>query len=239
MGKIFVGTSGWAYASWKPRFYPAKLGSAKFLSHYAERLNSVEVNYTFGKIVGPELMQKWIDATPDGFLFAVKAHMQITHRKRLRGAEKVCEQFFSSIEPLRRAGKLGPILFQLPPNFKFDLARLQEFLATLPRGLRIAFEFRHESWFVEEAYGALRDASVGLCLAESEKIVTPQVQTTDFHYVRLRKPRYSAKGVTERVRGLADTGDVFAYFKHEDSPKCVLNAKAVLADMRGGVANRA
>lgn len=231
MRNVYVGTSGWAYATWKPRFYPAKLGATKFLSHYAERLNSVEVNYTFGKFVRPEPMQRWIDATPDGFLFAVKAHMQITHRKRLCGAESLCEQFFASIEPLRKAKRLGPVLFQLPPNFKFDAGRLRGFLAALPRELWIAFEFRHESWFVEETYSALRNASAALCLAESEKIATPNVQTAAFHYVRLRKPRYSATHVTERVRGLADTGDVFAYFKHEDSPKCVLNARAVLANL--------
>jgi uncharacterized protein YecE (DUF72 family) len=234
MGNVYVGTSGWAYATWKPRFYPAKLGATKFLSHYAERLNSVEVNYTFGKMVSAETMQKWVDTTPDGFLFAVKAHMQITHRKRLRGTEAVCEQFFGSIEALRKAKKLGPVLFQLPPNFKFDAGRLRGFLATLPPEVRVAFEFRHESWFVEDTYSALRDASVALCLAESEKIVTPNVQTAAFHYVRLRKPRYSATKVAQRVRGLASTGDVFAYFKHEDSPKCPLNAKAVLAEMMSG-----
>jgi uncharacterized protein YecE (DUF72 family) len=230
MGNVYVGTSGWAYATWKPRFYPAKLGATKFLSHYAERLNSVEVNYTFGKMVGAATMQKWVDTTPNGFLFAVKAHMQITHRKRLRGTEALCEQFFASIEALGRAQKLGPVLFQLPPNFKFDAARLRGFLATLPRELRVAFEFRHESWFVEDTYSALRDASAALCLAESEKIVTPNVQTAAFHYVRLRKPRYSATNVAQRLGGLASTGDVFAYFKHEDSPKCALNANRVLAE---------
>ncbi len=228
MGKTFVGTSGWAYATWKPRFYSAKLGSAKFLQHYATRLNSVEVNYTFGKTVGADVMQKWIDATPDGFSFAVKAHMQITHRKRLRGAEKHCQDFFRSLEPLQSAKKLGPILFQLPPNFKIDLPRLRDFLAALPAGLRSAFEFRHESWFVKDTYAALRDAKVALCVAESEKIVTPQVQTANFHYLRLRKPRVSAAKVADRVRALAQTGDVFAYFKHEDSPACALKARALL-----------
>jgi uncharacterized protein YecE (DUF72 family) len=230
MGKIYAGTSGWAYATWKPEFYPAKLGAARFLNYYAGRLNSLEVNYTFSKDASAELLRGWAEDTPTDFVFAVKAHRRITHIKRLRAeAVKLTADFLDSLEPLRKAKKLGPVLFQLPPNFKCDVGRLREFLADLPRGLRAAFEFRHESWFVEEVYAALRQAGAALCHAESEKIVTPNVATADFHYLRLRKERYSAKSVAQKVRRLAHSGDVFVYFKHEDTPAGALNAEAVLA----------
>ena len=133
MGRIYAGTSGWAYAGWKPKFYPRKLGAARFLNYYATRLNSVEVNYTFGKDVSAELLRGWVADTPEDFVFAVKAHRRITHMKRLRGeALKATADFLDALEPLRQAKKLGPVLFQLPPNFKCDVARLREFLAVLP-----------------------------------------------------------------------------------------------------------
>ncbi len=229
MGNIYAGTSGWAYASWKPHFYPAKLSAARFLNHYASRLNSVEVNYTFRRIPSADLLQRWADATPKEFRFAMKAPQAITHIKRLRDAAATTETFLDSLEPLRKAKKLGPVLFQLPPNFKCDVARLRDFLTGLPRGLRAAFEFRHESWFVEEVYAALRKAGVALCHAESEDLVTPNVETADFSYLRLRKGSYSAESAAQRVQSLARNGDVFVYFKHEDTPEGAFNAEAVLA----------
>lgn len=232
MGTIYAGTSGWAYPGWKRGFYPPQLGSKDFLKHYATRLNSVEINYTFGRIASEELMRGWAADTGDEFRFAVKALNTITHIKRLRGATGVTREFFASLEPLRKAGKLGPVLFQLPPNFKCDLPRLREFLAGLPKSFRVAFEFRHESWFVEELFAELRKKNVALCLAESERIETPEVQTADFHYLRLRKPSYTAKEVTSRVRRLARNGDVYVYFKHEDTPEGALNSEALLAMVR-------
>jgi uncharacterized protein YecE (DUF72 family) len=232
MDNVYAGTSGWAYASWKPDFYPAKLSAARFLNHYASRLNSVEVNYTFRRIPSADLLQRWADATPKDFRFAMKAPQTITHIKRLRDAAATTETFLGALEPLRKVKKLGPVLFQLPPNFKCDVARLREFLAVLPRGLRAAFEFRHESWFVEEVYAALRKAGVALCQAESEDLVTPNVDTADFSYLRLRKESYSAKSTAQRVKRLAQGGDVFVYFKHEDTPEGALNAEAVLAAVK-------
>jgi uncharacterized protein YecE (DUF72 family) len=233
MGKIYAGTSGWAYASWKPEFYPAKLGAPKFLNHYSSRLNSVEVNYSFSKRVSEELLLRWAEATPADFLFSMKAHRLVTHIKRLREPAGVTAEFLKSLEPLREAKKLGPVLFQLPPNFKCDLARLQEFLAGLPQGLRAAIEFRHESWFCEEVYDALRKAEVALCLAESEDVETPSVQTANYHYLRLRKEKYSAKAVAQKAERLAKEGDVFVYFKHEDSPDGALMAEKILALTKG------
>jgi uncharacterized protein YecE (DUF72 family) len=232
MGEIYAGTSGWAYGGWKPDFYPAKLSAARFLSHYAGRLNSVEVNYTFRRTASEELLLRWAEATPADFRFAVKAHQRITHIKRLRDATEVTAEFLASLEPLRKAKKLGPVLFQLPPNFKCDVGRLREFLAGLPAGVRAAFEFRHESWFGEEAYAALRKAGAALCLAESEELATPEVVTADFCYLRLRKKRYSRKAVVERVRRLARSGDVFVYFKHEETPEGALRAEALLRAVR-------
>jgi uncharacterized protein YecE (DUF72 family) len=232
MGRIFAGTSGWAYTSWRPGFYPAKLSAARFLSHYAARLNSVEVNYTFGRQVSDELLQKWAGAVPEDFRFAVKAHRRITHRKRLHDAAEDTAEFLSSLEPLRKSKKLGPVLFQLPGNFKCAVGRLREFLAGLPSWVRAAFEFRHESWFSNEVYAALRKAGAALCLAESEDLETPEVLTADFCYLRLRKKSYSLRGVAQKVHRLARSGDVFVYFKHEETPVGALRAEALQRAVR-------
>ncbi len=231
-GKIYAGTSGWAYASWKPKFYPAKLAPAKFLGYYATRLNSVEVNYTFRSQVSEKLLAGWIAATHADFKFAVKAHQAITHIKRLRGAATQTSKFLASLEPLREAGKLGPVLFQLPPNFKCDLARLDEFLDKLPRDIRAAMEFRHPSWFADEVYERLGRANVALCEAESEKLETPEIATADFRYFRLRKEKYSPaarKAISKKVADAVRNGDVFVFFKHEDTPEGALYAESLLS----------
>jgi uncharacterized protein YecE (DUF72 family) len=231
VGKIYAGTSGWAYPAWKPDFYPAKLASAKFLGYYATRLNSVEVNYTFRRYVTAKLLAGWIAATPADFQFAVKANQAITHVKRLREAGEQTASFLASVDPLREAGKLGPVLFQLPPFLKCDLERLRGFLDALPWGGRAAMEFRHVSWFTDEVYEALRKSNVALCVAESEKIETPDVATADFAYLRLRKTDYSAsarKAVAKRVSSAAQRGDVFVYFKHEDTPEGARCAEELL-----------
>jgi uncharacterized protein YecE (DUF72 family) len=233
LAKIYAGTSGWAYAGWKPDFYPAKLASAKFLGYYGTRLNSVELNYTFRRRVTEKLLSGWIAATPPDFKFAVKANQSITHVLRLRDAAKATLEFIGSLDPLRDADKLGPVLFQLPPFLKCDLARLEEFLAALPRGTRAAMEFRHESWFSDDVYKLLRKANVALCQAESEKIETPDVATADYTYFRLRKEDYSAsarKALSKKVAEAAARGDVFVYFKHEDTPEGALYAEALLKD---------
>jgi uncharacterized protein YecE (DUF72 family) len=230
-GTLYAGTSGWTYATWKPDFYPAKLGSAKFLSHYASRLNTVEVNYTFRAFPTEKLLTKWVAEAPAGFKFAVKANQRITHIKRLREATQITTDFLNALRPLQDAGKLGPVLFQLPPYIKFDVALLQEFLSGLPRNFPCAFEFRHESWFVEDAFQLLREANVALCEAESEKLDTPQVQTADFAYLRLRKEEYSAAELAKlktRIHSLLEKGNAFVYFKHEETPEGALNAERLL-----------
>jgi uncharacterized protein YecE (DUF72 family) len=235
--KIYAGTSGWAYASWKPDFYPAKLSSKKFLEYYSSRLNSVEVNYTFRTIPTEKLLEGWIAATPPDFKFAIKAHQQITHFERLRDAGGITADFLDSLKPLSKAKKLGPVLFQLRGDFKCDVPRLKDFVKGLPRGTRVAFEFRNTSWFCDEVYDVLRKANVALCQAESDDIETPDVLTADFSYFRLRKKHYSAKArevVAKKVVAQAQKGEVFAYFKHEDAPDGALYAEDLLKPAAAG-----
>jgi uncharacterized protein YecE (DUF72 family) len=228
MGKIYAGTSGWAYPAWKPSFYPAKLASAKFLAYYAGRLNSVEVNFTFRRFPTEKLLQGWMGATPTDFQFAIKAHQNITHVKRLREVETLASGFVSALQPLATAQKLGPVLFQLPPFLKCDAALLTDFLAQWPRSVRATFEFRHESWFCDAVFSALRQANAALCLAESEKLETPEVQTADFFYLRLRKPEYSRRELQRRISNFAQRGEVYVYLKHEETPAGALLAESLL-----------
>ncbi|HEY2461800.1 MAG TPA: DUF72 domain-containing protein [Candidatus Acidoferrum sp.] len=231
MGTVYAGTSGWAYATWKPEFYPPKLASAKFLSYYAGRLNTVEVNYTFRRFPTEKLLRGWSEATPEGFKFAVKAHQKITHIQRLREVGGFTTEFLTSLQPLDEAGKLGPILFQLPPFVKCDLQLLRDFVELLPKRLRAAFEFRHVSWFCEEVFAILRGGNAALCVAESEKLETPDVQTADFQYYRFRKEDYSTaarKHLEQKLAEARRTGDSFVYFKHEDTPEGALHAEALL-----------
>jgi len=231
MAKVYTGTSGWSYPSWKPRFYPAKLASAKFLNYYSTRLNSVEVNYTFRRFPTESLLSRWVSATPEEFKFAVKAHQMITHIKRLREASEWMARFIDSVKLLHEENRLGPILFQLPPDLKCDLDLLANFLEEIPPSVRAAFEFRHESWFCAEVLAALRRRNVALCEAESDKLETPNAETADFSYLRLRKENYSTKAreaIGKRTKQLARRGDVFVYFKHEDSSEGALYAEALL-----------
>ena len=232
MPQLFVGTSGWSYPSWKPEFYPEKLAQTKFLPYYARQLNTVEVNLTFRQLLKDTTAQKWIAQTPDHFRFGIKAHQVITHIKRLKGAGEFVQRFFGTIEPLAQAGKLGPVLFQLPPNMKADTKLLEEFLAMLPRGVPVAFEFRNESWFADDVFACLRAHNRALCIAETEERATPDVTTADFAYYRYRKPEYTTEeraAMLHRMRDHLSAGrDVFAYFKHEETPQGALYAVDVL-----------
>lgn len=232
MARLFAGTSGFAYSQWKPLFYPAKLPSTRFLEHYAQRLNSVEINYTFRHMPAAKTLENWVAATPPGFLFAMKGHMRITHIMRLKNSAEATQVFLRSIDPLRAARRLGPVLFQLPPQMRCDSGLLAEFLQVLPDDLRYAFEFRHPSWLVEEVYGLLATRNISLCVAESEKLEVPEVITADFVYYRLRKPEYTTEDVqaiAERAQALLSQGkDLFLMFKHEETPDGALNAEQVL-----------
>jgi len=232
MAQLFAGTSGWAYPSWKPDFYPQKLAQKKFLSHYATQLNAVEVNYTFRQLVKESTLQNWLAETPRGFRFTIKAHQVITHIKRLKGTEDFLPRFLGTIEPLASAGRLGPVLFQLPPNLKADQEVLAAFLKALPRQLQAAFEFRNASWFSEQTYQALKQHNAALCVAETEEMTTPEVATADFLYYRFRKPNYPPDERTSMIdriqQHLGGGRDVFAYFKHEETPEGALYARELL-----------
>ena len=232
IAKLYCGTSGFAYESWRPDFYPEKLPAAKFLSYYGSRLNAVEVNYTYRRIASATIFEKWIASTPPGFLFLPKAHMKITHSLKLEGAEEFTRAFLDSLTPLQQASRLGPILFQLPPTLKADPDRLARFVDILPRSIKTAFEFRNASWFNDAVYEILRAANVGLCLAENETLETPYVLTADFVYLRLRKPEYTESELSSlayRAQQYQGNGyPTFAIFKHEETPAGALNAEQLL-----------
>jgi uncharacterized protein YecE (DUF72 family) len=231
MSQFFAGTSGWAYPSWKPAFYPEKLAQKNFLNYYASRLNTVEVNFSFRQLLKDTTVQKWIAETPEHFRFGIKAHQVITHIKRLKDTDEFVKRFLGTLENLAHAKKLGPVLFQLPPNLKSDRDLLQTFLDSLPKGLHAAFEFRHPSWLVDETYETLRSHNVALCVAETEVRTIPDVVTADFCYYRFRKPTYTPEerhAMVGRIREhLAQNRDIFAYFKHEETPEGALYAVEV------------
>jgi uncharacterized protein YecE (DUF72 family) len=231
MAQLFAGTSGFAYTAWKPDFYPQKLASKNFLQHYATRLNAVEINYTFRQLPKSTTLENWVAAVPEGFRFACKAHQRITHFNRLKESE-FTELFFRAIDPLRAARRLGPVLFQLPPNFKVDVALLAAFLAKLPADIRCAFEFRNASWMTDEVYKLLEKHRVALCLAESDTFEVPKVVTADFVYARLRKEEYTPadrEEVAKRVREQLAAGlDAYVFFKHEETPAGAMYAEELL-----------
>lgn len=217
-GTLYVGTSGYAYVPWKGPFYPEDLPQSKFLGYYATQLPSVEINYTFRHLPSETTLEAWRNQTPDGFRLTLKASQRITHFKRLAGAEADVEEF------LRRAmslgDRLGVVLFQLPPNFRYQRAVLEPFLASLPPAVRAAMEFRHESWSEPEAIDLLRAHGVAICGADTAEHPLAAVPVTAPHvYLRLRKEEYTGEELAawgQRVRDtLAGGPDVYCYFKHE------------------------
>lgn len=243
MPQLYVGTSGWAYPSWKPEFYPQKLPQTRFLEHYSSQLNTVEVNLTFRQLLKETTAQKWLGQTPQEFRFGVKAHQVITHIKRLKDAREFLARFLATIEPLAGSGKLGPVLFQLPPNLKAEPGLLEDFMAMIPRAVEAAFEFRHESWFADDIFSLLKQQKRALCVAETEERATPDVVTAEFCYYRYRKPSYSPEERRAMLRRLEEhlhSGrDVFAYFKHEETPQGALYAVELLKDARAAPAEPA
>src|SRR4029078_3646757 len=157
---VLTGTSGYSYKEWKGRFYPEKMKEAEMLAFYAGRFPTVEINNTFYRMPAPEMLRKWVDQTPENFTFVLKAPQRITHHRRLLAVSGAVSYFYETAAAL--GPKLGPILFQLPPYMKKDLARLKALLALLPAAARAALEFRHESWFDDEVRQALRDKGAAL-----------------------------------------------------------------------------
>ena len=217
--RLHVGTSGYNFPEWKGSFYPEKFPAAKMLPFYAEHFSAVEINYTFYRMPNAKTVSGWNQAVPAGFTFVLKASQRITHIGRLRGVDDPLRYFTETVRPL--GDKLGPILFQLPPNFKKDLARLQDVLTLFPADLRCAWEFRHDSWFADDVYDALRTANAALCVADTDAGHTPLVATADFGYFRLRDEGYTKPDLgqwAESVKTLGkDWKDAFVFFKHEES----------------------
>jgi uncharacterized protein YecE (DUF72 family) len=226
---LHIGTSGWSYPIWKPAFFPEKLPQKRFLEFYSTQLNAVELNATFRRFGSASAIQNWVASTNPDFRFAAKAHQVITHFRRLKDAEAPLRGFLESLEPMRQSGKLGPILFQTPPNLQADAPLLEAFVQLLPQAYQFAFEFRHASWFSDATFEALKKKNAALCWAQSEKISAPHVATADFLYYRFRLPEYSKeqlKKIAEDL-GVQQQKEIFAFFKHEENPESALNATTV------------
>jgi len=219
--RVHVGTSGYNYPEWRGTFYPEGLSAKKMFAFYAERFRTVEINYTFYRMPTAKTVEAWSAQAAPGFLYTLKAPKRITHEKRLKDCADTLSMFTEA------AGLLGPhlatLLFQLPPNFKLDLPRLQAFLELMPAGVRPAFEFRHPSWLVDEVYAALSARGAALCIADFGDTTTPTVATARHGYFRLRDEGYTPadlEGWADRLaERSADWDDVFVYFKHEDEGK--------------------
>lgn len=181
-----IATSGWHYSHWRGNFYPLELAPADWLAFYAQTFSSVEVNNTFYRLPSVQTVQSWAQQTPPDFIFAVKASRLLTHMKKLRDCAKALARFLSVVEYF--GGKLGPILFQLPPNWQIDCPRLESFLKVLPVEHRYAFEFRHASWHCQQVYELLSQHDIAFCQYELAGYVTDDIVTTDFAYVRLHGP---------------------------------------------------
>ena len=234
-----MGCSGWNYAHWRNDvFYPPRLGSRDWLGFYARQFDTVEVNTTFYRLPRPESVSRWVEATPDGFLFAVKASRYLTHVKRLTELPEHLEKLLDRLAPLVRSPKLGPLLWQLPPTFRRDDERLAAALASLPTSLRHAFEFRHESWFDETVYGLLRRHGVALVVADRSgaEALRHEVLTAGFTYVRFHAgpgngnyPREELDRWADRLTDWAQSADVYAYFNNDWQGFAVENARHLRA----------
>ena len=214
---LLIGTSGFAYKEWNGTFYPKGLSSSGMLRFYAEHFRAVEINNTFFRMPTESVLRQWADDVPDGFRFAMKAPQLITHRKRLKEVDEPVAQLFQVAGALE--ARLGPVLFQLPPNFKKDLPRLVTFLDLVPTNAKVAMEFRHPSWFEEDVFDALRGRNAALCIAHGEDLDTPAVSTADWGYLRLRQVIYADAELQEWQRYVRaqDWSEVHVFFKHEDT----------------------
>lgn len=245
MAKALVGTSGWAYASWKPMFYPPEVKAAGFLRHYAGRFRTVEVNYTFNHLPTAKNIADWSAATPSDFVFALKASQRITHTDRLRHPADTLPPFWEKAAPL--GDRLGPVLFQTPPWLKRDDDLLASFIAELPSDRRCVLEVRDPSWYVRETYDILALRNVALCHAEGERAPSPEGtlgMTADFAYVRLREEQgYDEAAIASwaaRCGDLIASGkDVYAYFRHDDDGSNGLAAERLAEHLAAVLSSRA
>jgi uncharacterized protein YecE (DUF72 family) len=215
---LFVGTSGYSYKEWKGTFYPEKIPAKEMLNYYSSRLSTVEINATFYRMPQTSMLENWKDQVPPTFRFALKAPQRVTHFKRLKDAEEETKYFLDTSAVLGE--QLGVVLFQLPPNMKKDLPRLDTFLQTLPPMPRTAFEFRHPTWFEDDVLELLRKGNHALCVSDTDDMPTTHIdKTADWGYLRLRRVNYSRENLGDWVKRIADQNwtETFLFFKHEDA----------------------
>ena len=226
--RVDVGTSGFSYTAWRGRFYPKKHPSDGMLAFYAGHFGAVEINSTYYRLPTPRALAPWLLEVPRGFRFSFKAPGQITHMRRLLRCRAPLNRFLKAIEGFQR--QKGPVLFQLPPNFKADVPRLEAFLALLPPKLLATFEFRHPSWFDDATYECLKTHQVALCIADSETLATPRVATAPWGYLRLRREDYTARQLSAWARWVKGQRfrHVSVFFKHEDQARGTRFAKTFL-----------
>lgn len=231
-GRVYVGTSGWHYEAWKGPFYPPGLRTEEMLGFYCRRFRTVEINNSFYRLPSAETFRQWRETVPGDFLFAVKGSRFITHMKKLKDPREPLELFLGRARELGE--KLGPVLFQLPPRWRVNAARLADFLEALPSGYRYAFEFRDESWFTDEVYAVLREHGAAFCIYDLDRRLSPLAVTCGFVYVRLHGPNGPYQGSYDdealsawarRIRAwLAEGKDVYCYFDNDQYGYAALNA---------------
>jgi len=214
--RLRVGTSGYNYPEWKGTFYPKDLPASKMLAYYVERFTTVEINNTFYRMPNPKAVAGWGAAAPAGFTYVLKAPQKITHFSRLRDVDQPLGFFCETAQTL--GDKLGPLFFQLPPNFKKATDRLADVLAKLPPALRVAFEFRHESWFDDEVYDAMRERDIAMCIMEQDDFKCPVISTASWGYLRLHKLDYDAAALSQWAKCVTGQTwkDAYVFFKHDE-----------------------
>lgn len=234
--RLRSGTSGFSYAEWKGTFYPEKARSKDFLRLFSAQIDCVEVNNTFYRMPKPALFEDWAQQVPDGFSFVVKAPQRITHHQKLENSEDNVAHLWQVAQSL--GPRLGPVLFQLPPYLRRDLDRLRRFVAALPAGMRAVVEFRHRSWFEDDAtYDVLRERGVALCFSDVDPkseddpgLDQPFLSTANFGYLRLRREQYDASGLRTWIAKARTQPwqELFVFFKHEPTaPRYALELRAL------------
>jgi uncharacterized protein YecE (DUF72 family) len=224
MEAVHVGCSGWQYKDWRESFYPEGMGQPRWLSHYASVFDTVEINSTFYRLASRDAVARWVEQTPEHFVFALKASRYLTHIKRLAGLEQGIVRYYERIEPLLGTPKLGPVVWQLPPNFRRDDERLAAAIGALPPG-RHCFEFRHETWFAPDVYALLREHGVALVIGDAPgRPWQAHELTADWTLIRFHRGRRGRRGNyseseldewAERISGWRERAEVFAYFNND------------------------
>jgi uncharacterized protein YecE (DUF72 family) len=235
-GKIYIGTSGWHYKHWIGTFYPPSTRTTEQFNLYKQVFTTVEINNSFYRLPSPETFSTWRKGSPPDFLFSVKASRFITHMKKLKDPKESSKRFFENIRSLKE--KLGPILFQLPPSWKVNIDRMREFLEVLPDKFRYVFEFRNDTWYIEEIYNLLKEHNCAFCIYELAGHNSPAITTADFVYVRLHGPGDKYQG-SYNIQQLKDWADqcrewqqqglsVFIYFDNDQHGYAAFNAQTLL-----------